>query len=500
MDRERMASQRERSRSAEEPATVPRRVAAYLIDSGIVFVTWFMALLIPVIPYAAFPSLRDVSVTIGSIIALLLPVYWFVYHWRFNAKGKSPGKRVMSLAIEKDSGVYLIPQLGPPGPAAGFVRTAGQVIGLIPFGLGYWWALWDGHTQAWHDKMAGTRVVRSRGEYRAPMPGPDVGWEGSVPEAAVPGDGQEPVPPLPAAPFLRRAAAYVIDAGILVGVMAALFVIPAILGGIFDPGGRLFIYVAATLLLMAPVYWFGYFWWSNSSGRSVGKRAMRLAAVKRTSGATGVTLPGRGRGFKRTWGQVLSILPLGLGFWWAGWDTNGQAWHDKIARTIVVSVPKPAIATASMPKVRFKFQAPDVGRSLGGTVLWLLGIYAVIAVTTGSLLSWAQIWPYLLALIVTVVLLLLSRRFGVLRGDVRIDDRGMGWSDGQSAKLIRYEDVRAIHVDLEKAVTVTFKRKHWFRDPSEETLTFVLDDPEGFVRELQARVESVRGEQLPVVH
>ncbi len=36
----------------------------------------------------------------------------------------------------------------------------------------------------------------------------------------------------------------------------------------------------------------------------------------------------------------LSALPLMLGFIWAGWDKENQAWHDKIAGTVIVKVPE----------------------------------------------------------------------------------------------------------------------------------------------------------------
>lgn len=36
----------------------------------------------------------------------------------------------------------------------------------------------------------------------------------------------------------------------------------------------------------------------------------------------------------------LSLLPAGLGFFWMAFDNNRQTWHDKIAGTIVVRVPK----------------------------------------------------------------------------------------------------------------------------------------------------------------
>ena len=36
----------------------------------------------------------------------------------------------------------------------------------------------------------------------------------------------------------------------------------------------------------------------------------------------------------------LSLVPAGLGFFWMLFDSNRQTWHDKIAGTIVVRVPK----------------------------------------------------------------------------------------------------------------------------------------------------------------
>jgi len=37
---------------------------------------------------------------------------------------------------------------------------------------------------------------------------------------------------------------------------------------------------------------------------------------------------------------IFSFVPLLLGFFWAGWSADRQAWHDKIAGTVIVKVPK----------------------------------------------------------------------------------------------------------------------------------------------------------------
>ncbi len=53
----------------------------------------------------------------------------------------------------------------------------------------------------------------------------------------------------------------------------------------------------------------------------------------------------------RSLSSVLSALALGLGFFWAGWDRQKQSWHDKIAGTVVVKVPR-GVAGLSSVSVR----------------------------------------------------------------------------------------------------------------------------------------------------
>jgi uncharacterized RDD family membrane protein YckC len=42
----------------------------------------------------------------------------------------------------------------------------------------------------------------------------------------------------------------------------------------------------------------------------------------------------------RALGCFLSLAVAGLGFIWIAFDAAGQAWHDKIAGTVVVRVPR----------------------------------------------------------------------------------------------------------------------------------------------------------------
>lgn len=71
---------------------------------------------------------------------------------------------------------------------------------------------------------------------------------------------------------------------------------------------------------------------TGRSGQTLGKRALGIAVVDRTTHQP----IGVGRGFGRFFGMLLSSLVCGLGFLWAAWDGEKQTWHDKIARSIVV--------------------------------------------------------------------------------------------------------------------------------------------------------------------
>lgn len=42
----------------------------------------------------------------------------------------------------------------------------------------------------------------------------------------------------------------------------------------------------------------------------------------------------------RALGCILSLVVVGLGFIWIAFDPNNQAWHDKIAGTVVVQAKK----------------------------------------------------------------------------------------------------------------------------------------------------------------
>ncbi len=95
-------------------------------------------------------------------------------------------------------------------------------------------------------------------------------------------------------------------------------------------GSEVFTDSWATLLLM--VYLVGLWTWR---GTTIGNIVFGLKIV-RTDGQP-VTL---GVAVVRALASLLSLAVIGLGFFWIAWDREKQAWHDKIAGTLVVRMPR----------------------------------------------------------------------------------------------------------------------------------------------------------------
>jgi len=84
------------------------------------------------------------------------------------------------------------------------------------------------------------------------------------------------------------------------------------------------------------LFYFLYYWlfWTQRDGQTPGKMLMRIKII-RTDGQPLTA----GDCVLRYLGYYVSTLAFGLGFLWATFDKDNQAWHDKIARTFVVRTP-----------------------------------------------------------------------------------------------------------------------------------------------------------------
>lgn len=71
--------------------------------------------------------------------------------------------------------------------------------------------------------------------------------------------------------------------------------------------------------------------WVNWNGQTVGKRVMGIKVVKENGKP--LDYP---EAVIRYLMYIVSLIPLGLGYFWVIWDEKKQGWHDKIAKTLVI--------------------------------------------------------------------------------------------------------------------------------------------------------------------
>ena len=127
--------------------------------------------------------------------------------------------------------------------------------------------------------------------------------------------------------LFRRWLATSIDPAIGIAIFLVLQGIFGGIGSAFGEGGAL----AAIFIAVIP--YGGFYFWLLSKGMTPGKWILREKVVEKLSG----NYPGFWRMVLReVIGKFVSSLIFGLGFLWAIWDKDHQAWHDKIAGTVVV--------------------------------------------------------------------------------------------------------------------------------------------------------------------
>jgi uncharacterized RDD family membrane protein YckC len=142
------------------------------------------------------------------------------------------------------------------------------------------------------------------------------------------------------ADFFIRFVAWFVDSIILSIVYWLISVIVGlVLSGMIpdDAQGGGFLAIFSTLYLLMTVLlfiamflYFGYFWSKN--GQSLGMKLLHIKVVK----TDGSPLSFAMAGLRGTIGYWISGFILGLGYIWAAFDKDKQAWHDKIFGTWVV--------------------------------------------------------------------------------------------------------------------------------------------------------------------
>lgn len=91
--------------------------------------------------------------TTSSGLNTLVGLVYVIGFWT-AWNGQTPGKKAMGIRIVKADGSAF-------GVVPGIIRYVGYFISALVLLLGFIWILFDKDKQGWHDKIAGTYVVKA---------------------------------------------------------------------------------------------------------------------------------------------------------------------------------------------------------------------------------------------------------------------------------------------------------------------------------------------------
>lgn len=131
------------------------RVGASIIDSVLLMLVTY-PLLVAVYGWAGIDYSRAMRTTgfVDILLTWVLPIVAIIWFWM--QKQATPGKMLLSLRVVD----------AQTGHALTFGQSIGRYLSYfvagIPFGLGFIWVAFDSKKQGWHDKLAGTVVIRDK--------------------------------------------------------------------------------------------------------------------------------------------------------------------------------------------------------------------------------------------------------------------------------------------------------------------------------------------------
>ena len=130
------------------------RVGAAIIDTILAMV--IVAPLLTYIYGGAYwtTSGRIIAGPADLLLNWILPAIAVILFWIYRQA--TPGKMAISAKIVDAT------TLGKPSTGQLVIRYLGYYVSIIPLMLGILWVGFDARKQGWHDKLAGTLVVRSR--------------------------------------------------------------------------------------------------------------------------------------------------------------------------------------------------------------------------------------------------------------------------------------------------------------------------------------------------
>ena len=135
------------------------RYVAWIIDTIILNIIGFILLRVGSVAFdLASSGLQNLETE--EMITIMIPYFLFMlivniayFTFFHGSTGQTLGKMLCKLKVVRLNG-------GPVGYGKAFLRWIGYILSASIFYLGFLWAGWDKQKQVWHDKIAGTYVIK----------------------------------------------------------------------------------------------------------------------------------------------------------------------------------------------------------------------------------------------------------------------------------------------------------------------------------------------------
>jgi uncharacterized RDD family membrane protein YckC len=129
------------------------RVAASVVDS-ILMLMIIYPLLFAVYGSSYFSKVTFSAGPVDLLLNYVFPAVAVLIFWIY--KSATPGKMAINAVIVDAA------TLQKPSNGKLVIRYVCYYLSMIPLFLGYFWIGWDKRKQGWHDKIAGTLVIKKR--------------------------------------------------------------------------------------------------------------------------------------------------------------------------------------------------------------------------------------------------------------------------------------------------------------------------------------------------
>lgn len=138
------------------------RTGATIIDSILILlVTTPMLLTIYGLVYYTDPTPVIIAGPADFLVSYVFPAIAVIVFWQ--RKQATPGKMLVAVKIVDAT-------TGNPASTYQLIgRYFAYIISAIPLGLGYLWVVFDRRKQGWHDKLAGTMVIKKANTVPEPV-------------------------------------------------------------------------------------------------------------------------------------------------------------------------------------------------------------------------------------------------------------------------------------------------------------------------------------------